>query len=139
MISRVRRQQTLLCVVERLTPSQVLQVVPSGVTRSEAHALRRAARQLALQGKARAVYRRLPDSRGRWAATLCLANPESDLLSDAFPHRSPHWVAPPPITLESLSAVLQAAVLSVHTGTTVSVSTANRAAQKYRESRGKPA
>lgn len=57
------------------------------------------------------------------------------MLSETYPRRSPAWVAPPPITLESLPAVLQAAVLSERTDQPVSVSTANRAARAYREAR----
>jgi len=107
-------------------------VVPVWATPVDASSRRRAARGLAVSGRARAVYLRTPDVCGRWVATLHLTTIDSPVTGDAYPLHSPRWVTPPPLSLLSLSCVLQAAVLESFTGTEVSPSTAARFARECR-------
>lgn len=88
-----RRQRALL---EQLRQGPT-RAVPVGCPDSEASVWRRAARQLcrAEPPRARAIYRREQDARGAWRPVLYLTVPESTEQGDAYPLRSPRYVAAP--------------------------------------------
>lgn len=130
------RQRVLLGALNRVGPSGAVRVAPPSASRSEAVSCRAAARRLVLAGRARAIYLRVLDARGRSAPVLHLVTVDSPLEGDAWCRSSRSWVSPPPLAMLSLPARLQGPVLSGFSGVEVSVSTAHRIARAYREAHG---
>lgn len=129
-----RRQRALLGALARPGVGAVW-AVPQGVSASEATAWRRAAKGLAIAGRAKAVYLRRRDRSGRAVAHLALAPVGSAVFSDVLPNRapSPWWVEGwTPGLMLSLSAVMQAELLEHATGLSCSPSTAGRMAREAR-------
>lgn len=120
------RQRALLTAIDSGAHSAVW-VVPPDASHNEAAAWRRAAKQLALSGRARAIYVSRKARDGRMLRSLVLTNPDSALQGDAYPLRSPGWVEPPPPRLETFSTRIQAALLGT------SQATAYRLARKIRD------
>lgn len=133
------RQRALLSALDAAGPLNAIRVVPPGCPQFAAISLRRAARGLVASGRARAIYLRAPSVRGSAVPLLHLVPVDSPLYGDSWTRLSRRWVQPPPLDMLSLPARLQAPVISDLGGVEISVSTANRIAREYRESRAKVA
>lgn len=120
------RQLALLAALDA-HPDGVVRVVPPDVSDAEASVWRRAAKRLAQSGRARAIYVSAMSKDRRRMPHLVLTRPDSAIQGDAYPLGSPRWVEPPPLSLETFSTRVQAALL--HT----SQATAYRLARKVRE------
>ena len=111
----------------------MVRVVPVGAVKSEAVALRRAARALSLKGRVKAVYVRLPDRSGRMLAHLAVGAPDSMVCGNAYPMRSPGWIEIPPPFLVTFDVRTQAVLLAHRSGVPCTPNTAARLAREYRE------
>lgn len=132
------RQRELLAAVHAAAPAP-LAVTGTAASHCESSALRRAARGLVRRGLVRAVFVRAPNTRGAYAGRLALVLPSVAGAGDFLPRNAPAWVTPPPLTMEGLTATVQAVLLERSTGQPCSRSRANRVARWFRKETEKAA
>lgn len=121
-----KRQRALLAALDA-HPAGAVRVVPPNVSEAEASVWRRAAKRLAETGRARAIYISAKSKDRRRMAHLVLTRLDSTIQGNTYPLDAPRWVEPPPLTLETFSTRVQAALLRT------SQATAYRLARKVRD------